>query len=315
VYRGGVIASNQAVRLGLRAASRNPELAFGRALVDQASALLSLLPVVLAALIISGTSLDSLFFTVAALQWPLIGAAVTAFAISFGAGAFFWAGAMPLLAADAELDRRPPPGNFALLGSRGFVRVLLTSMLAQLLATSLVAGCLMALLIAVPRALLHPSMGRFAQVALIATVMIVFGVLVDLLARLWLIRAAAFGEGPAVSFGKAVPLLFARLGQGLIVTAAFFVLQLIASAVAGGLGGVFSGSALFDADVALVALAPRIALGLAFAAVFSWLEVGKMAALSAVACDAEGLLGPEEAVVEAQPLPAEPVIEALPLDD
>jgi hypothetical protein len=195
------------------------------------------------------------------------------------------------------------------------VRVLVTSMLSQLLSTLLVAGCAFALLVAVPRALLHPSIGSFVQVALAATVIIVFGVLVDLLARLWLIRAAAFGESLTVSFGKAVSLLFARLGQGLIVTAAFFVLQLIVSAVAGGLGGVFSGSAIFDADVALVALAPRIALGLAFATVFCWLEVGKMAALAAIACDVEGLFGPGENVVEAQPLPAEPVVEAIPLDE
>jgi hypothetical protein len=50
--------------------------------------------------------------------------------------------------------------------------------------------------------------------------------------------------------------------------------------------------------------------------VFSWLEVGRMAALAAIACDAEGLLGPDpssEPVVEA--VPAEHVIDALPVED
>jgi hypothetical protein len=313
VYDGPVIAANHAVRLGLRAASRNPELAFGRTLIDQTSALLSLLPVALALLIIAGADLDSLFATVLALQWPLAGAGIAAIAISVTGGALFWAGALPLLAADVEIDRRPPPGNFALLASRGFGRVFVAQILAQLLSTLVIAACTLALFVALPRALLHPSAGRFAEVALVATIAVVFSLLIDLLARLWLLRAGAFGDGVSASFGRAVSLLSARLGQGMIVTAAFFVLEIIVSAVAGALGGVFSGTAFFDADVALLALAPRIALGLAFAAVFAWLEVGKMGALAAIACDAEGLLGSEAA--EAQPLIAEPVIEALPIDE
>ena len=321
MYDVPVIASNHAVRLGLRAASRNPELAFGRTLIDQTSALLSLLPVALALMLIAGADLGSLFATVRALQWPVLGAGITAMALSLTGGAVFWAGALPLLAADVEIDRRPPAGNFALLASRGFTRVLLTQILSQLLSMLVIAACMLALFVALPRALLHPSAGRFAAVALVATFAMVLAVLIDLLARLWLLRAAAFGEGVSASFGKATSLLCARLGQGLIVTAAFFVLQLIVSAVAGTLGGVFSGGAFFDADVALLALAPRIALGLAFAAVFAWLEVGKMGALAAIVCDAEGLFGPEP--VEAQPAEVvvegiavdEVVVEAIPLDE
>jgi hypothetical protein len=313
VYDVPVIASNHAVRLGLRAASRNPELAFGRTLIDQASALLSLLPVALAVLLIAGADLDTLFATVLALQWPMLGAGIAAIAISATGGALFWAGALPLLAADVEIDRRPPPGNFALLASGGFARVFVAQILSQLLSTLVIATCTLALLVALPRALLHPSAGRFAEVALVATLAVVFSLLIDLLARLWLLRAAAFGDGVSVSFGKAVSVLSARLGQAMIVTAAFFVLEIIVSAVAGALGGVFSGNAFFDADVALLALAPRIALGLAFAAVFAWIEVAKMGALAAIVCDHEGLFGSE--VVEAQPLIAEPVIEAIPLDD
>ena len=48
------IHASEAVRLGLRAASRNPELAFGKAILDLASSALSLLPVLLAGLLLSG---------------------------------------------------------------------------------------------------------------------------------------------------------------------------------------------------------------------------------------------------------------------
>ena len=315
-----MLASNQAVRLGLRAASRNPEFAFGFALIDQAGALLSLLPILLAGLLIAGVDLGSIFKVVGALGWPVMGAIVAAFAVSFTAGALFWAGALPLLAADIELDRRPPSGNFGLLAARGFARVLMTAMASHLLSTLVTVACALALFVALPAAVLRPSAGRFAGVALAVAGAAVFGVLVDLLARFWLLRAAAFGEGVRASFGKAASLLSARLGQGLIVAAAFLVLELIVSAAAGGLSGAFSGLRLLDPDAALLGLFPRVALGLAFAAVFAWLEVGRMGALAAIACDAEGLLGPNhgeqipEQVVEAQ-LASEQVIEAMPPDD
>jgi hypothetical protein len=97
--------------------------------------------------------------------------------------------------------------------------------------------------------------------------------------------------------------------------------------MAAGLGGALSGAALFDPKGELLALAPRIAVGLAAAAFFAWLEVGRQGALAALSADAEGLIelpeeepprGPvpsvlqrPEVVVEAV-LEAEPVVEALP---
>jgi hypothetical protein len=333
-----VIASNHAVRLGLRAASRNPELAFWRALLDQAASLLSLLPVLLAALFVMGAlDADLLSFgrTLLALGWPTLGGVAAALCLSFVAGIGFWAGALPLLAADIELDRRPPSGNFALLAGRGFARVFSSGLLAQLLSLLVTAGLGLALVAGLARFAAHPSTSRMAAIALAVALAFAMAVFVDLLTKLWMLRAAAFGEGPSAAFGSAAQLLSARLGQGVIVSAAFFLLELIAAAVSGGLAGMFSGPALLEPDTAAVAIIPRIALGLAFAAVFSWLEVGKMAALAASACDAEGLLGPSspppdsrvephsaERVIEALPvepiieaLPAEPVIEALPVDD
>ena len=96
-----------------------------------------------------------------------------------------------------------------------------------------------------------------------------------LLCRLWLLRAAAFGEGATAAFGKAAGLLSARLGQGAIVTAAFFFLELLAAGASGALAGIFAGPSLFGAGTALLAIAPRLALGLAFGAVFSWLAVAR----------------------------------------
>jgi hypothetical protein len=62
----------------------------------------------------------------------------------------------------------------------------------------------------------------------------------------------------------------------------------------------------------LLALGPRLAVGLAAAAVFAWLEVARMGALAALAADAEGLIDPREP--EPPPI-AEVVVEALPVDD
>src|SRR5207302_1007137 len=59
------------------------------------------------------------------LRWPTLGALVAALVVSFALGMLFWSGALPLLAADAEMDARPPPGHFAQLAARGFSRVLL----------------------------------------------------------------------------------------------------------------------------------------------------------------------------------------------
>ena len=310
-----MLRANQAVRLGLRAASRNPELAFGRALLDQAGNLLAFLPVLLAVVLVFGgtSSLLQALAAVRLLGWPTLGALTAAAVLAFAAGMVFWSGALPLLAADAEMDRRPPPGNFAPLASRGFARTLLAGLLGAALSTGFALACLAALVSGAPAAVARPSPTLMAGVALIATVAIAAGVLFDLLGRLLLVRAAAFGEGLTAAFGKAVSLLGARLGALLVVSVAFLVLELIAASVAGMLTSVITTTALLDWDAELLALWPRLAAGLAFAAVFAWLEVGRMGALCALALDAEGLIE-SPPVPRAAPL-AEPVIEALPIDE
>ena len=312
-----MLRANQAVRLGLRAASRNPELAFGRALLDQVGNLLALLPVVLAALVLFGGSrpLLAALAGAGALRWPTLGALVAAFAIAFAAGMLFWAGALPLLAADAELDRRPPPGNFTLLASRGLARTLLAGLLGSALALGSSLACAAAILAGLPAVVAQRSPALLAGLALVATLALFCGVFFDLLGRLLLVRAAAFGEGVTAAFGKAVSLLGARLGALLVVSAVFLVLELIAASVAGMLTGVISSTALFDPDAELLALAPRLAAGLAMAVVFAWLEVGRMGAISVLAMDAEGLIEPPPEPEPAPPPLAEPVIEALPVDE
>ena len=48
-----MIRANQAVRLGLRAASRNSELSFVKGLINQGGNLIALLPVALAAVLVA----------------------------------------------------------------------------------------------------------------------------------------------------------------------------------------------------------------------------------------------------------------------
>ncbi|HUJ29459.1 MAG TPA: hypothetical protein VLW85_25740 [Myxococcales bacterium] len=313
-----MLRANHAVRLGLRAASRNPELSFWKALADQAGSLLALLPVVLASLLIFGA--DELLAAVRALRvvpWPVAGGVLAALAASFTGGMLFWAGALPLLAADAEMDRRPPAGNFWLLAGKGFARVFSAGFAAYAVGLLFSLACGAALVAALPAALLHPSPALFAGVAVVGTVAIVGGVIVDLLARLWLVRAAAFGEGATAALPKAASLLGARLGGLLVVTVAFFFLEMLAAAGAATFSGAVSSSSFFDPDVELLALAPRAAIGLAFAAVFAWLEVGRMGAIAAIALDAEGLIAPPAPPPPPEPpVPvAEPVVEALPVED
>ena len=314
-----MLSANQAVRLGLRAASRNPELPFGRALLDQVGNLLALLPVLLAVVLIFGgtASLLAALAAVRALQWTTLGALLAAAALSFTAGTVFWAGALPLIAADTEMDRRPPSGNFALLASRGFSRTLVAGLLGSALSIGSSLACAAALLAAVPAAIVRPSPTLLAGAALISTLAIASGLFFDLLGRLLLVRAAAFGEEATAAFGKAVVLLGARLGGFLVVSVAFFVLELIAASVAGMLTSVITSTALFDADAQLLALWPRLGVGLAAAAVFAWLEVGRMGALCALAMDAEGMLNddPVPAPAPAPPPLAETVIEALPVEE
>ncbi len=316
-YTSAVLRANQAVRLGLRAASRNPELAFVKALLDEAGSLLALLPPLLAGLLLAATvraDLGPLLRAAAAIRWPVLGGLLAAFLLAFTVGMLFWSGALPLLAADAEMARRPPAGNFWRLASRGFARVLATGAAAYGLSLLFSLACAAALLAAVPAVLAKPSPLLFAGSALAATCALVGGVMVDLLARLWLARAAAFGDSVSAAFGKAASLLGERLGSCLVVTVAFLFLELIAATAAGMFTGFISSSSMFDPGAELLALAPRAAVSLAFAAVFAWLEVGRMGALAAIAADAEGLI--EEPVAPPPPVPiAEPVIEALPVED
>jgi hypothetical protein len=308
-----MLRANQAVRLGLRAASRNPELSFGKALVDQGGSLLALLPAASAALLVVGvTRRGNLLSGLRGLRgagWLALGGVGAALAILFMLAMLFWAGALPLLAADAELGRRPPPGNFTVLVSRGAGRVLAAGALAWALLLSFNLACAAALVLAVPLCVLQPSAAIFAWTALIGAGAVTGSVLVDLLARLTLVRAAAFGDGVSAAFGKASSLFTSRLGACLVVTVAFLFLEMIAATVAAMLTGLLPGAVPPDLRAELLALAPRLAIGLAAAAVFAWLEVARMAALAALSADAEGLI--DTALVEPPPV-AELVVEALP---
>jgi hypothetical protein len=315
-----MLRANHAVRLGLRAASRNPELSFAKALIDEGGNLLAILPVALAALLVAAAVSDGTLSAAARglralflLSWPTLGGIAAALAIAFTASMVFWAGAVPLLAADAELDRRPPPGNFALLVSRGAARVIVAGALGSGIALLFTVACAVALLLSVPASLLRPSPALFAGAALVGAAALLGGVLLDLLARLTLVRAAAFGDSASAAFAKAASLLGARLGTLVVVTFAFTFLELIVGSIAAMFTGVLSGAALFNPSAELLALAPRAAIGLAAAAVFAWLEVGRMAALAALAADAEGLIEPP-APPEPAPM-AELVVEALPAEE
>ena len=302
-----MLRANQAVRVGLRAASRNPELAFARALLDQGGNLIAVLPFVLAGILLGNQSLTAALRAVGAVSWTVVGGVVAAGAIAFVAGMLFWAGALPLLAADAEMDRRPPPGNFALLASRGFARVLGAGAIAYGLAIAFTLASTAALFGAIPLAIVTKRPSVLAGAALVATAAIAGSIVIDLLGRLLLVRTAAFGDGIAAGFGKAASLLGARLGACLVVTLAFLFLELIAATAMGMMTGVLSSRTGLDLDAEFLALAPRVAAGLAFAAVFAWLEVGRMGALAALAADAEGLIE--------TPAVAEPVVEAFPVPD
>ncbi|HXN82937.1 MAG TPA: hypothetical protein VN883_10690, partial [Myxococcales bacterium] len=214
-----MLRANHAVRLGLRAASRNPELSFAKALIDQGGNLLAVVPVALAALLVASllqddalTSLVLALRAIVALRWPVLGGIAAAFAIAFTASMLLWAGALPLLAADAELDRRPPPGNFMVLLSRGAARTLVAGSLGWGISLLFAVSCAVALLFAGPLALLRPSLGLFIGASLVGAAALLGGFLLDLLARLTLVRAAAFGDPATAAFGKAASLLGARLG-------------------------------------------------------------------------------------------------------
>ncbi len=330
-----MLRANHAVRLGLRAASRNPELAFAKALLDQLGNLLTLLPLLLAGVLLAaalgdGSALQALLHALRvarALRWPVAGGLCAAAGVAWALGIGFWSGALPLLAADAEMNARPPPGNFLLLASRGFARVAGAGAVGSLLSLLYAAACTVALLAALPLVALRPSPALLAGAALVAAAGVAGGMLVDLLARLMLVRSAALGDGVTAAFGRAASLLGARLGACIAIAAAFLLLELVVATMGTMLTGVLAGGPLLDAHAELLALAPRLAVGLALAAVFAWLEIGRQGALAALAADADGLIelpddpqpsGPVPAVLERprperviEALPAEPIIEAL----
>ena len=315
-----MLRANHAVRLGLRAASRNPELSFIKALLDQGGNLLAVRPLALGAVLVAsflrGDPLRAVIAglrAAVALRWPVLGGVLAALAIGFAASIFFWAGAVPLLAADAELNRRPPRGNFAMLVSGGAARTAVAGALAWGVSLAFTFACYGVLLFAAIAAVLRPRASAFAGAALAGAAILVGGVVLDTLARLTVVRAAAFGDSGTAAFGKAASLLAARLGACTTVTVAFMVLELIVGAIAGTLLGVLSGGGLFSPPTELLALAPRAAIALAAGVVLGWLEVGRMGALAALAADAEGLIEPQ-APPEPPPV-AELVVEALPADD
>jgi len=314
-----MLRANQAVRLGLLAASRNAELSFAKALINQGGNLIALLPIALAAALIAalarGDALRSALLAaraLAALRWPVLGGIAAALSIALAASLLFWAGAVPLLAADAELNRRPPPGNFALLVSRGAARTLVAGILGWGISILFTLACDAAVIFAIPAVLLRPSPGLFAAAALAGAVAVTGTFLLDALARLIMVRAAAFGDSATPAFARAVSLLGARLGASAVITVVFVALELIVGAVAASLTGLLSAGSFNPRDQVL-ALAPHAAIALAAAAVFGWLEVGRMGAFAALAADAEGLIAPE---APPEPPPrAELVVEALPADE
>ena len=314
-----MVRANQAVRLGLRAASRNAELSFAKALINQGGTLIALLPVVLAAIVLialtRGDALRSAFLAaraLAGLRWPVLGGIATALGISFAASMVFWAGAIPLLAADAELNRRPPPGNFGLLASRGAARTLVAGILGWGLSILFALCCSAAVIVGTPAILLRPSPGLGALAALVGAIAVAGAFLLDVLARLTMVRAAAFGDPATLAFGRAVSLLGARLGASAVITVVFVGLELIVGSVATSITGLLSAGSLDPRGQAL-ALAPHAAIALAAAAVFGWLEVGRMGALAALAADAEGLIEP--GAPPEPPPTAELVVEALPAEE
>ena len=314
-----MLRANQAVRLGLRAASRNSELSFVKGLINQGGNLIALLPVALAAVLVAvlahGDVLGSALLAaraLAGLRWPVLGGIAAALGISFAASMFFWAGAIPLLAADAELNRRPPPGNFALLLSRGAARTLVAGVVGWGMSILFTLACYGVVIIATPALLVRPSRGLIAAAAFTGAVAAAGTFLLDLLARLIMVRAAAFGDSATVAFARAASLLGARLGASAVITVVFTGLELIVGAVAASLSGLLSAGA-FDPRHQVLALAPHAAIALAGAAIFGWLEVGRMGAFAALAADAEGLIEPES---PPEPPPsAELVVEALPADE
>src|SRR4051812_8189065 len=330
-----MIRAQNAIRLGLRAATRNPELAFAKALLDLGVTALSLLPVVFAAVCayIVATRVDlaaGLFQAAAALQamtWSTAGALACALLLSWVLGVAFWSGALPLLAADAELSRRPPPGNFFLLAGRGFSRVVTASAMATGIMLLVRIAFFLVLALSALACIVHPTVARFAALALLLTAGLAVYFLLDLVGELWLVRAAALGDGTTVAFGRGASLLGRRLSACLLVSIEFAFFDLMVALFSGfGLAVALSWSdAGFDPENTALSIPARVAVSIAFGAVFAWLEVARKGSLAALAADDDGLIDeapPEplpppvaEAIVEALPVPEEPIVEALPVPE
>jgi len=328
-----MIRTQNAIRLGFRAATRNPELAFAKALLDFGGTALSLLPVVFAAVCayIVAARADlapgplRAIAALRAMSWSTGGALPCAAILSWAFGAAFWSGALPVLAADAELSRRPPPGNFFLLAGRGFSRVVTTSAMATAIVLLVRIAFLFVLAASVVACLLHPTVGRFAALSVLLTAALFVYFLLDLLAELWLVRAAALGDGATAAFGRAASLLSRRLGACLLVSIEFAFFALLVAIVS----GVAIAVALAQADIGLdpassaFSIPARIAVSIAFGVVLAWLEVARKGSLAALAADDEGLLeneppeplppAPAPLIVEAMPVAEEPIVEALPV--
>lgn len=316
-----MLRAHQAVRLGLRAASRNPELSFGKALLDALGSLLSALPFLLAAVLVVAVAghltpllgLAAAAATLGKMRWALLGGALAAGAISWTLGMAYWAGALPVLAADAELQRRPPPGHFWSLALRSFPRVAAAGALGYGLLFAFAVSLGVLALAGAATIVARPRASAFALLALGGSFGIVSGVLLDALVRLMLVRAAAFGDGATAAFARASDFLGRRLGACVAVQLAFLLLELIVASIAGLLTSVlWSG---FDPEVVLLSVPARVAAGLAFGAVFAWLEVARQAALAALVADGEGLLDlpPEPQPPVPSVLDRPEVIEALPV--
>jgi len=323
-----MLPARLAVRLGLRAATRNPELSFGKALLDALGTVLSLLPWLLAVALLAASvgrvdafeAILAVALALAKMRWALVGASLTVVVLSWTLGMAFWAGALPVLAADAELQRRPPPGHFWPLALRGFARVAAAGAIAYGLLLLFAAGLFACAIAGGVAIVVHPSLGRFAMLALLASVAILFGVLLDVLAALILVRAAAFADTASKAFASAASLLGRRLGACIAMELAFALLQLIVASAAALFSGIVAGG--LEPAVQILSVPLRLSVGLAFTAVFAWITVARHGAFAALAADAEGLIELPPEPPSATPVPAVlqrpeiiegvPVIEALP---
>src|SRR5947209_15476475 len=200
------------------------------------------------------------------MRWALAGMALTVAALSWTLAMGFWAGALPVLAADAELQRRPPPGHFWPLALSGFARVAAAGALAGSLLLAFELSLAAGVLWGAVAILARPTAGAFALLALAGCVGIAGAVLLDALWRLMIVRAAAFGDGALAAFARASNVLGRRMAACVAVQLSFLLLEGVVATVAGLVTGILWTG--LDPAFLLVGLPPRLAAGLAFGAVF-----------------------------------------------